>query len=231
MSAPQSFNLAGDSATTAKFEKVGDGVTGTVVGLTERQSTKLGTTELDFWPDGKPKMYYSLMLQTALREEAGDDGKRSVALTGSKKSSEQSSLSAVLDAVMAATGGTEIQVGGTVSLQMVGQAPPKTVGYNPRKLYAASYVAPVASMNLGKTAEAVPAQANYVQPAGFVPPVAQQPALLPQATVPPAVQQMFPQAAPVAAPVAAAAGAQFSPEQLAAMAAAGVDVTLFGATV
>lgn len=207
MSAPQSFNLAGDSTTTAKFEAVGDSVTGKVIGLTERQSTKLGTTELDFWPDGKPKMYYSMLLQTALREEAGDDGRRSVALTGSKKSSEQSSLSAMLDAVMAATGGTEIMIGGTATVTLIGQAPPRTVGYNPRKLYAAQYIPPNQTVNL--------AGASAANPEPVITPLAAQ-----------AVAQAVTPVVHTTPPTP-----QFSAEQIEAMRQAGVDVSKFVASV
>lgn len=189
----QSFSLGGESTTTAKFENIGDSVTGTVVSLTERQSSKLGslTNELDFWPDGKPKMYYSLILQTALRDDPNDDGRRSVALTGSRKASEQSSLSAVLAAInLTAPGSTEIKVDATVTITLVGTMPPRTPGFNPRKLYAASYTPPAMSLNGGV------------------------------ATPPPA-------AAPVAAPAVAP---KFSAEQIAAMQAAGVDVSTFAAS-
>lgn len=153
----QSFSLGGDSMPTAKFEKAGDSITGTVIELSERQSTKLGTNgQLDFWDDGKPKMYYRLVLQTALKEEANDDGRRAVALTGSRKSTEQSSLSAMLDAIAAAGGTNEVAVGAKVTLTMTGSVAPKTVGYNPRKTFAATYVLP--SATLGGPVATPPAQ-------------------------------------------------------------------------
>lgn len=201
MSAPQEFSLGGESTTTVKFDNVGDTVTGTVVSLAERQSSKLGSTtgELDFWPDGKPKMYYSVILQTALRDDPNDDGKRSVSLSGSRKSTEQSSLSAVLDAISRAGGNGNLAVGATLTLTYVGAVPAKTVGLNPRKLYSANYVP--AAMSLG----------GGLQSAGT--------------TVAPAAP-LIPPAPVVAAPVAAPAQ-QFSAEQLAAMKAAGMDISAF----
>lgn len=158
------FSLGGDSMPSAKFEKAGDSITGTVVDLSERQSTKLGTQDPDFWDDAKtqPKMYFRLILQTTQRDPAiaTDDGKRSVALTGSRKAESQSSLSAVLGAVAAAVGGNELQPGGTVTLTMTGTAPSQTVGFNPRKTFTAKYEPP--TMSFGATPPAA-AQATTDQ--------------------------------------------------------------------
>lgn len=161
----ETFSLGGDSMPTAKFEKAGDKIRGKVIELTERQSTKLGTTELDFWPDGKPKMYYRLVLQTTLKEEPNDDGRRAVALTGSRKSSEQSSLSATLDAIARAGGTNEIAVGADYELEMVGSVAPKTVGYNPRKIFVATYALPPAGSIGGQVPAAQPPVVSEAAPA------------------------------------------------------------------
>lgn len=194
----QSFSLGGDSMPSAKFEKAGDKIAGKVVDVSERQSTKLGTNGvLDFWDDGKPKMYYRLVLQTTLKEEANDDGRRAVALTGSRKSAEQSSLSATLDALAAAGGTNELQAGADYELEMIGSVAPKTIGYNPRKTFKATYVPPAAG-NLGGPVAATPPVQQGVSQGLSIPP-------------------------------AAAAPAQFkaTPEQLAAMVAAGMDISAF----
>lgn len=169
----EGFDLGGESTTTAKFDNVGDSVTGTVVSMTERQSTKLGslTNEPDFWPDGKPKMYYQVILQTDLRTDGNDDGKRSIALTGSRKSSEQSSLSAVLDAInKIAPGSTELKIGARLTLTMIGTMPPRTPGFNPRKLYSAACVPTAISLGVGPHPTTEP---NVPTAAAAAPPPAQ----------------------------------------------------------
>lgn len=61
-------------------EEPGIGIEGQIIDAEYRQARKFGTSEPDFWSDGKPKMELVLTLQTKLRDDADDDGARQVTL-------------------------------------------------------------------------------------------------------------------------------------------------------
>lgn len=195
----QSIDLNAGGSASYSFETIGDSVTGRVVNLEELQQTDLQTGQPKTFDNGQPMMMYRVELQTRQRDTDDDDGVRSVYLKGSKKPESQSSLAAVLAAVKAATGRFNLSVGGTLTLAYIGDGVAKNRGFNAPKLYSAQYQAP--SVDL---AGEQPAQAAYQQPA-------------PQASAPQYQQPAAP--APVAAPVAAGP----TPEQIAAIRAAGMD--------
>jgi hypothetical protein len=149
MNQPTSWDIGGDAGNSFPFDKPGDSVTGSVKSLTEVQQTNMDTGEPEFWPQGQPKMMYRLSLATALRDPANqlDDGTRDIYLKGSRKTESLSSLSAVLGAVKAATGGTTIEPGGIVTLTYTGDGEASGRGKNPPKQYHATYLRP--PMNLG----------------------------------------------------------------------------------
>jgi len=190
------FNLGSTGTKPFPFETVGATVTGKVVNLEEIQQTDIAAGTPKFWADGTPKMMHRLTLATSLRDpsDPADDGHRALYLRGSRKSETKSVIAAVLDAVRAATGGTELAFDGTLTVTYVGDGARTNAGFNPPKQYQASYTPP--SMNL----ETAPAQ----QPAHTASP--------PSAPyIPPATQQ----------PTTPANG--YTPEQLAALKAAGID--------
>ena len=198
------WNIAREGGNSFPFESIGDQVTGKIMNLEEVQQTDLQTGDPKTFDNGQPMMMYQVTLATELRnaDDPADNGHRSVYLKGSRKSGCQSSLAAVLDAVRAATGGTELEPGGVLTLQYVGDGVARQRGFNAPKLYAATYQRP--AMNLGAPA-----------------PVAQAPAPVAQAPAPQVVQAAAPvaQQAPVAAPVASGPTA----EQVAALKAVGID--------
>lgn len=209
------FNLGGDTGNSFRFETPGDQITGKIIDLVELQQTDLKTGEPKTFENGQPMMMYRVDLQTELRDPADqiDTGARSVYLKGSKKAESQSSLAAVLAAVIAATGTANISTGGTLTLQYIGDGPQRNRGFNPPKLYSASYQPP--AINIGEPVQQPP-QAPVHQFAQQAPaPVVQQPI------------QQAPAAAPTSAPAPAAqpAAPQITPELLAAMRAAGIDPT------
>lgn len=212
----QSIDLGAGGSASFPFDTIGDTVTGRVTNLEEVQQTDLNTGQPAFWDNGQPKMMYRAELQTQLRDDDDDDGTRSIYLKGSKKPEAQSSLSAVLQAVRTATGKAALAVGGTLTLTYIGDGVAKQRGHNAPKLYAAQYVAPSVDLS-GEQAPAAPA-AQFQQPAqAAAAPVYQQPA--PQAAAP---VYTPPAAAPVPA-VAPAAPVGPTPEQIAAIRAAGMD--------
>ena len=220
----QSIDLNAGGSASFQFERPGDTVTGRVTNLEELQQTDLATGEVKTFTNGQPMMMYRAELQTQLKDDPMDDGIRSVYLKGSKKPESQSSLAAVLAAVRTVTGRYSIAVGGVLTLTYVGDGVAQTRGHNAPKLYSASYVAPTIDLG-GGPALAAPQQ--HV-PAPF-PPAAQQhinPATgevtYPAAQPVQPAQQQYTAPAPVqqAAPPAAAGP---TPEQVAALQAAGID--------
>ncbi len=209
------FDLGGGGGNSFSFgpqgSQPGAHIAGTVVDLKEVQETNYDTKEPEFWPNGDPKMQYRLTLQTELRDpnNPGDTGQRDVYLNGYRKphpkTGTSGTLYAVLEAVRAATGGTQIKAGAKVTLQWV-----SGMGFtgDPRH-YQAWYEAP--SVDL----------AGPAQPAAAAPPVQQAPPAPAAAPAQPAAAATASPPAP--APAVAAAPTGHSPETIAALQAAGID--------
>lgn len=181
------MSLFDSSSKGIKFDVIGATITGEVISpARERQQTKFGTQEPDYWPNGDPKMQILVDLRTNLREDANDDGERTlyVASKNMKK--------AISDAIRSA-GATDILPGGVLTVQYVGNDANSKNPANPAKMYAASYTAP-------SSAFAAPAAQQFVPAA--------QPAQVP--ATPTSAPQAAP-AAPVAQPAAQPAAA--APEQ------------------
>jgi hypothetical protein len=141
--------LLGGGGKSAKFENVGDSVTGTIASPPEvKQQTKMGTGDPLTWDNGDPKMQLVVALQTTLREDSDDDGIRNLYVKGSKKPESQSLHAAVAGAV-AAAGAKGLDIGGTLTVTYIGNGVSTTVGFNPPKKYQATYKAPDASEFLG----------------------------------------------------------------------------------
>src|SRR4051794_6202440 len=86
--------LMGGGVASAKFERIGDFVVGTVAEEPEvRQQTDLTTGTLKVWDDGRPMLQLVVTLQTEQRDGADDDGLRRVYVKG------KSLTDAVRDAV------------------------------------------------------------------------------------------------------------------------------------
>lgn len=226
------------------FDNIGDTVTGKILTLEEVQQTDMDTGEPAFWNDNpaQPKMMYRVTLQTEIRDDPSDDGKRSVYLRGSRKPESQSSLAAVLGAVKTVTGGTALDPGATLSLRYIGDGQQTKRGFNAPKLYAAQYQP--AAMNIGEppapatpAPQALPQQSwGQQQAQAGPPPQWAQPYAQPAPASVQAgpygeqqggwAQQSVAQAQPTPAPAPAAAPPAAggpTPEQVAALRAAGID--------
>ena len=176
------MSLFDSSSKGVKFDVVGATVTGTVKSAPrERQQTKFGSQDPDFWPNGDPKMQILVDLQTQERADANDDGERTLYVAS------KNMKRAISDAIRAA-GAPDLQPGGTLTVQYLGNDPAPKNPQNPAKMYAAQYTAPTSAF-------AQPAAAV----APTVPPVQQPVAAQPVA---PLQQQFAPQPAQVAAPAA-----------------------------
>jgi hypothetical protein len=220
-----SFDLGGGGGTSFPFDNIGDAVTGTILDVEEMQETDFDSGAPKFWPDGKSIMQHRVTLQTELRDDGDDDGQRSVYLRGSRKPESKSTLSAVLAAVKATTGGSALDKGGLLTLRYVGDGVPSQRGRNAPKWYEATYRPPSVSLDgqpqhAPQNVQQPPAPAPYTTP----PVQQQQPAYAPQE-----VAQQQPQLPPAPSPANGAAGlagflngSPISPAQAAGMRAAGV---------
>lgn len=222
--------LMGGGIPAAKFETIGTTVSGQICAQPEvMQQSDLDTGKPLFWDDGRPRMQLVVTVQTTMRdpEIPDDDGKRKFYI--------RAKLQDAVRQAVRSSGARGLDLGGTLAITYVADGEQKKRGYNPPKIYSATYQAPAQAaanefLNGGQPAQAAPQQ--YVAPqqqapaAQFVPPN-QGPA--PQWSQPAAQPPAAPQAAPPATngaawtpppgmtPEQAAALAVLTPEQRAAL--------------
>lgn len=145
---PTDFLLGGGGGASASFDTIGDRITGTITNQEVRQRTDIQTGDPMTWPNGDPQMQLIITLQTDLREDDDDDGLRNLYVKGSKKAGSKSLHDAVASAVRA-SGAKGLDDGGTLTVTYVGDEPSQTRGFNPRKLYEATYTAPDKAVTSG----------------------------------------------------------------------------------
>lgn len=133
--------LLGGGGQSAKFENVGDAVTGTVESTEVRQQTDFQSGQPLTWDDGSPRQQLVVSLRTGQKDDADDDGVRKIYVKGSKKPGSQSLHDAVASAVKQ-SGAKGLEEGGTLTVTYSGDEPPQQRGMSPRKLYTATYAAP-----------------------------------------------------------------------------------------
>lgn len=227
------FDLGGGGGSSFSFgpqgSQPGSHVSGTVIDMKEVQETNYDTKEPETWSNGDPKMQYRVTLQTELRDPANpqDDGQRDIYLNGYRKphpkTGTSGTLYAVLQSVQQATGTTSLQPGGKLTLQWI-----SGMGFtgDPRH-YQAWYEAPAIDLGGGQppnpaapVQQAAPPAAPVTQAA---PPVQQQAAPAYTQPAPTMAQALAPVAQPMPALAPAAATGGPTPEQVAALRAAGVD--------
>lgn len=191
----------------AKFPQPGATITGKISATPfEKQATKFGSQDLDFWPNGDPRMDIVVPLEetNVPREDGNDDGDRTIYV------SSKNMRNAIAGAIQTA-GQQDVAIGGTLTVTYVGNDPNSKNPANPAKLYEAQYTPPATGLAQpsAQATAATPQQQAYVQPAApAAPPAAPQPQ-------PPAQQQPIQQ--PPAAP---------TPQQQAATSTPGSDAVL-----
>lgn len=142
----QSF-LMGSGARYQPFLEKGDSITGRVATTPELQNqTNMDTGAPLTFPDGNPKLMLRVLLDTDEREDEDDTGRRSVYIKGGNMQK------AVAEAVRKA-GADDLEVGGVLTLTYTGNGKATKKGYNPPKLFEASYRKP---SKLAAAAEAEP---------------------------------------------------------------------------
>ncbi len=162
-----------------KFAQYNDAITGTILSTAVQQSVKFGTTQPDFYEDGRPKLQLQVIIQTELRNwekvsvvptnEGGqmkpaheDDGRRAVYLKGAM-------MYAVGDAVTAATGERAAPaVGGKLHIVYTHESPSNKG--NPRKEYSANYQPPTPGSEMFQPQQPAPVNYQPQAPAPQTPP-------------------------------------------------------------
>jgi hypothetical protein len=140
---PNAFLMGGGSA-SARFDNPGDTITGTICEAPEvRQQTDISTGQPVHWPSGDPKMQLIVTLQTTLRDDPDDDGKRRIYVKG------KSLTEAVREAVRQ-TGAKGLEIGGTLTVTYTGDGVASQRGFNPPKLYTATYARPDTAAQSGQ---------------------------------------------------------------------------------
>lgn len=201
---PEQF-LMGGGGKSAKFDTPGTTITGTITSPPQvRQQTDMETGKPLTWDNGDPRLQLVVQLQTNEHDDNDDDGTRNLYVKGSRDPASGSLHAAVAIAVQAA-GAKGLEPGGTLSVKYVGDGVAKTRGFNPPKRYVAKYTPPAADwFNTDTTATGDQAGEETGAQGSPAPPD-------PWASTP--------------APAAAAASSGPTPEQVAAVRAAGLNPT------
>jgi hypothetical protein len=129
--------LMGGGVKSAKFEKIGATIRGTIVAKPELQQQRdPADNSPQYWDEAKtqPKQQVKVVLATEAKDDADDDGRRAVYVKGNM-------LKAVQKAVKDA-GAKGLEVGGKLAIQYVKDGEKKNKAFNAPKLYAAKYAAP-----------------------------------------------------------------------------------------
>jgi hypothetical protein len=132
--------LMGGGYTTAKFDKPGVSVTGSIAEQpTIQQQRNFDTGALEYWEDGNPKYQLVVVLNTDQRDPdvQDDDGTRAVYVRGNLQK-------AIRDAVRQA-GADGLETGGMLTVTYTGDGVPSRKGINPPKMYSATYKPPAAA--------------------------------------------------------------------------------------
>ena len=124
------------------FEKLNDVIMGEVVSAEVRQQTDLETGERLAWTDGSPRMQLVITLQTALKSTDEDDGQRTIYAKGGNfdvAEGEGMSMKAAIGKAVRDGGGTGLNPGDQLAVAYTGNGVRKNRGFNPPKLYSASW--------------------------------------------------------------------------------------------
>ncbi len=146
---PNDFLFAGGSK-AAKFPTPGTVVKGIITDTRVAEQTDIGTGAVKRFDNGDPMMQMLITLQTTDKDDAEDDGLRTLYAKGGK--------GGMLDAIRNAARATKgLQVGGTLAVKYTGDGEAKQRGFNPPKLYQAQYTAPAIEVpSFANEAEALP---------------------------------------------------------------------------
>jgi hypothetical protein len=150
-------DLLSGSSKSARFETVGDTITGTVTKAEVRQKSDPDTGQLQTWDDGRPMEQIVVTIVTSLRdpEDPTDDGSRNVYIKGWGDQ-----LKALKDALRVA-GSKDVQRGGTFTATLSGKGQKAKAHHSAPNIFTYSYTPPSQAAVAGLLAagEAAPAPA------------------------------------------------------------------------
>lgn len=166
----------GGGGESFQFDNINDEIEGYILDMADRQGTDMQTGELLWWDKERtrPQMLKVVTLQTTLKNNPADDGKRNITLSGSKKPNPDGTMSrmaAALKAVKDATGGgTTFQFQAWFKMRFTSEGARTKPGFNPPKYYQAWYRPPVMDLDgADRTAPANQVAGQYGgQPGGGV---------------------------------------------------------------
>jgi hypothetical protein len=140
---------------TAKFENIGDSITGKIIAAETKQQKDFDTGAPMTWDDGNPRMQVVITIATSLHEDTDDDGARNVYVKGFGDQ-----LNALRTAVRAG-GGKDLSVGGTFTATYSADGPQPKRGLNAPKVFTYTYEPPSTTAALlgADTAPTTPAPA------------------------------------------------------------------------
>jgi hypothetical protein len=147
---PNDFLFA-SGVKAAKFESIGDTITGKIISAEVAQQTDPESGAPKTWDDGRPVMQLVITLQTDAREDDDDDGQRRIYAKGGNYEVASGKGTALLPAIREAikkVGGKEIATGATLTVQHSGLGVQRRKAFNPPKLYVVKYVPPAVVVDL-----------------------------------------------------------------------------------
>jgi hypothetical protein len=142
--------LFGGEGNAAKFEELGDKVTGKITNCVMAQQTSMDDNTPLTWSDGRPRMQLVITLATDDRNGDDDDGARRVYAKGGNYEVATGSGTSMKDAIASAvkaSGKRTLEEGGTLTVAYTGEGKRTNRGYNAPKLYKAKYEPPRASIS------------------------------------------------------------------------------------
>lgn len=137
--------LMGGGGKAAKFENLGDQVSGTITNLQVSQQTSLEDSAPLTWNDGSPRMQLVVTLATDLHDDDNDDGLRRVYAKGGKFEVAEGSGASMKDCIADAvrrSGAKNIEEGGKLTVAFTGLGKKTNRGYSAPKLFKARYEPP-----------------------------------------------------------------------------------------
>lgn len=128
--------LMSTGITSAKFEQVGDKVSGMVAHAAVQNQTEFGSGKVLTWDDGNPRKQLVVTLQIEPENEE-DDGLRRLFF--------KAQMAAALRDAIRKVGEDGIGIGGKLAVQYEGDGEASKPGFNPPKFYKVRYEPPPAS--------------------------------------------------------------------------------------
>lgn len=141
--------LFGGGGRAAKFEAIGDMVTGPITDVKLTQQTAMETNEPLTWPDGSPRMQLVVSMQTDTKLDDNDDGIRTVYAKGGKYEVASGSGTSMKDAIgdaLKRAGAKTIEVGGQLTVAYTGEGKKTNRGFTAPKLWKAKYEPPTVAV-------------------------------------------------------------------------------------